>query len=396
MSYKTNGSYVLEEMTIVAGDEALDISSMFVSLSLYESMESQSMSGTITVADSYDFQSILKLGGNEEIIIEFYTEGNEGNTLRYSGIIYKISEKHRISDHASGYLIHFCSEIALSSKRGFLSRSVKASISDGVKRILSQYTDKPINVIETSGTYSYCFGNTEALRAINLMMPRAFSTEGDTGYVLYETPNSWNFKPIEYLYRLEPVLSYNTNSSRIYENVDNRMAESFESIQDIRILEDNSYLDSVNDGMFGSKHIIVDLLNKDFSETSFSLENEYNREKSLGNFPVLNSLPPGDDVVFMRYGSGQEDVDNNSVFVRSKMVLRRSDLFRAEINVFGDSSISIGSLLDITFPSLSSSQEEIRNMFDGPVLIKKIHHFLTPNRYLQIMQVNKDAYGELE
>lgn len=393
-SYASHGSYMLEELVLTTQTDEIDLSSMFVSLSLYESMEEQAMSGTITVIDSFNLPDILQLGGNEQVTLSFYTSGNENNPLEYTGTVYKLSERHRLSEHSSGYLIHFCSDVALSSRREFLTRAFNTTISDAVKRILNIYTDKAVDVVETAGTYSYSFGNTEALEAINLMIPKAYSTSNEVGYVLYETPNQWNFKPLEWLYQQQPVASYGTKSAHTYENVSNRYAEQFESIQNVKILEENSLMDSVNDGMYGSSHQLFDILNKTYTEDVYSVNEQFDPEKSLGYTPTVRPFETKNDQIFLRYDNNNTDNVNNRTYSRTKMVLRRSDLFRAEITLFGDSSISVGNIISVTFPTWVTDQENIGTMFDGEVLIKKICHYLTPNQYLQVMQVNKDAYNE--
>lgn len=396
-TYTEHSSYVLEELTLKHAQGDLDLSANFISLSLFESVEDIGMSGQLIIPDSYNLSDIAPFYGYEEIIISFYTSGNEDNPIEYSGRIYKISEKHRISEHTSGYSLFFCSDIMITSKRSYVLSGYNDTISNAVSSIHNTFnnSDKPFLITETQGTFTYSFGHVDPLEAIQIMKPKALSINGDLGYLYFENNQEWIFKPIEELYQQEVLANYGSRSAGVSQDINNRFAEQFESIQDIKIYEENSYMDRLNDGIHGSDHYYFDIFNKRYYDNyTYNRNNEYNSNRSLGESSSKLDVDMSHDITFLTFGSSEQETANYKAFSQSRMRLRESDMFRAEMTVMGDSKLKCGAILDVVFPNWNQDQENVGTLFDGKVFIKKINHMLTQSQYMQVLMVSKDAYNE--
>lgn len=403
-SYASNGQYVLEEVKLFAKDLNTDdelewnlIPTMY-EISLFESIIKGPMTGYIAIQDSFNINELLPLYGEERIELSFYTAGNEDNPIEYQGLVYKVSEKHRISEHTSGYKIMFCSESALLSKRRFTNRGYKDVSSNVVQQIfdgmLVDRSEKRLEVSETKGVQTYSFGALEPLEAISIVSRRASSTQDDVGYVFYENNREYRFVPLQELYQQDPVAEYTNTQAGVYKDVKQRAQEQFESYQSIEINEENSFLDRLMDGVHGSNHAFFDIVNKTFVNYHYKKNERFDDTKSLGSMPDKKPVGNGQDTQSIVYHSDQSELTLNEV--QGYMKKKESETFKALVSVFGDSTLVAGDVIYLVVPNWNVDQENVKTMFQGKVLIDSIRHTLTKDQYTQTLGVRKDSYDEEE
>ena len=158
--YTGNGQFTLNELSLVyveSGDneKTIDLSLAYVQVDLYESIFDQTMSGSVSIVDSFNLQDLLPLYGNEKINIDFHTQGNDANPVQYTGIVYKISEKHRITEHSSGYTIYFISPEAINSQQRNIQRAFEATTGECVDRIYNTIVGPSQKRLESVSTKSF-------------------------------------------------------------------------------------------------------------------------------------------------------------------------------------------------------------------------------------------------
>lgn len=403
-TYQNNGHYVLEELILDPTEnrdesQFINLIPLMVECSLYESIEDKVMSGSVSIIDAAAIDDIFPIDGFERISISFYTAGNDSNPINYEGYIYKVSPKHRVTEHANGLTLYFCSEASLLSTRAFVQSGYNDSpdvIVDNIYRqYLQRFTRKPLVTSSAKGICKHVFGAITPLEAISVLERYSSSIEGNSSYVFYEDNQKFNFKPLQELYQQEPVASYKYALAGAYNNVNNKNEESFENIQDIRVKNENSLSDKIMDGLYGSKHCIFDLMTKTFINDSTVLYNKdewYNKEKSLGKYPSRKKQEQREDIIKMSYGSGVDDLVLHRDRINSEMKRIELELCTAEILVFGDSKLKVGDVIECFLPNLNMDQDNIESPFSGKFLITAIKHMIMPETYTQTIQVQKDAY----
>jgi len=400
-TYAGNGQYVLDYIRLIVKDENTDeelewnLLSFMVEVSLFEDIMNP-MSGYVAVLDSFNFNELLPLYGNEKFEIGFYTAGNEKNRIEYQGFVYKVSEKHRITEHTSGYTIRFCSEAALLSKRSFVNAGFEAEPHNIAKSIYNRYltdiTRKPLEVQQTKGIGQYTFGAHEPLEALSIISRRATGTDQTIAFTFYENNQEFRFESIQTMYQREPVAAYSNTQAGIYEDVKKRFEEQFESYQDIEIYEENSFMDRLMDGLHGSNHGFFDLINKTFTNFTYRKNERFDPSKSLGDRPDKKFVDGGQDIQTIKYYSGYTEQFFSEV--DSLMKRKESETFKAKVSVFGDSAMKAGDVIFLAVPNWNTDQENVKTMFQGNVLIGSIRHTLTKDHYTQALGVMKDSYEE--
>lgn len=396
MNYASNGQYVLERLILNSEDtgNTINLIPAMVEVDLFESINESSVSGMISIVDTMNLADILPLYGNETIEICFYTAGNENNPVEYTGRVYKISERHRITEHSMGYTIMFCSEEQIKSERMFVQSGYENTIDNIARDILGNKlgSSKEFNVEKTKGIMKYVLGSIHPIQAIGMISKNAIGSNDNTGYIFYEDLNKFNFVSLQSLYQQEPITEYTYRNAGYYEDVKNRAAEQFNSIQEIKILEENSLLDRVMDGLHGSKHMYFDLLSKKPTVVDYSKSEYYEKSKSLGALADKKEVDSGDDVLFMNYNNNVQDIAQTRTL--NKMRKLESETFKTEITVFGDSTIRAGMVVYVTIPNWNSDQLNIRSVYSGNMLIGSIRHTITQKHYAQSIMLQKESYED--
>lgn len=406
-AYKENGQYVLEMLELQflenGFSKVIDLSNQLISLNLFESMEHGTMSGNLSIIDVFDLPNILSLYGNETIRMIFYTAGNIANPIQYEGKVYKLSPKRRITEHSSGYTIYFQSDAALRSDRQFVQRGyidINSNIATDIfESFMRGGSTKPFITTSTKRISNYCFGAIKPLEALAVLQKQSVSVADDHSYVFYENNKEFVFKPLQELFKSEPVATYYYGVGSVFQNVYNRHEESFEKIQSVNFIDDNSFIDRIMDGIHGSKHIMYDLFTKTLlqgKEVDYDKSSWFKDDKSLGKYPNKNIVGVGDDAISLIYGTSVDDLLFHKNSIESKMKRIELETFKCEIEVFGDSNLKCGDVINCYIPNLNLDQNNIKNEFSGKVLITGINHMITSNKYHQSILIQKDAYEDIK
>lgn len=394
MNYTGNGQYNLQKLSLFYDDNGtekeLDLSVAFVHVDLYESIWDNAMSGSVAITDTFGLVELIKLYGGERVELEFSTVGTE-QIIEYTGIVYKVSEKHRITEHASGYIIYFNSEEVINSMRTQTQRAFKSEISNIVTSIFGGIkTNKPLEVTKTTGIKGAVFGVHKPIEAINILCADAVSQNNEHGYLFFENNVSYNFKPVELLFKGEPVREYYYRNAGMFNEVSQRVNESFGAIQDIAFLEENSYLDRIVEGQHGVTSEKFDLGSKEIRKA------EYDRTKGsvgLATQRVRRNIEPSYQSK-SKIRLGFDSVIPEMDYTKNKMVLTELNTIRFQITVFGDSSIKAGDVCVATIPNWNQDQDEVKGDVSGKFLIGSIHHALSPTTYMQTILIQKEGYEQ--
>lgn len=399
--YTGNGQYSISEMVLSYTDQTeseneIDLINAFVQVDLYESIFEHVMSGSISIVDTFNLQDVLPLYGNEKIKLDFNTAGNDGNPVRYVGVVYKISEKHRITEHSSGYTIHFISEEAINSEKSVVQRSYENTQSEIVKQLFDRIksSQKTLEAVETTAVDSYVFGWFNPLQAISVLTKDSYSKAGDVGYMFYEDSLQFNYKPLQFLYQQEPVIEYKSRNRGMFDNVDKRFEESANTIQDLKVLDENSYLDRIMEGQHGITNYRFDLFSKEYTNVEYDKAKFFKKRKSLGDSAYKKELEAS---YTSRGNIGFVNDSLISLQDRTKGSMQKIEIstLRTEISVFGDSSIRCGQTCIANLPKWNKDQEQTPDASTGKYLITHVHHQLNGDKYLQMLMLQKDSYETL-
>lgn len=401
--YTASGNYELNKLTIRTETSSpenkngivWDLRPFMIEASVFESIENVVMSGYVSVVDTFNINEILPLYGNEIVEIEFNTAGSD-HVVKYTGRVYKVTDRHRITEHSMGYVIKFTSEASILSQRKCVNRGYKATIDEIVSSVyqntLSGDTQKPLRAEKTRGIHTYTIGEQKPLEAILWLSRQAKAANGNSGFVFFENHNEYVFSSLQTLYEQKPVAKYTSKHAGVYDDVKKRHEEEFERVQDVEMFEKNSILDRYMRGLHGSEHMYFDLIDKRVITHKKNNETDFDPNKSLGEIVNKKPVDSGRDHLRLRYVAGSTFIEDETANV---MTIQQSEMFKGRIVVFGDSKLLAGDVIEVDFPNWTSEQKEMKSAYSGKVLVGGIRHMLTQAQYTQNLLIRKDAYQDV-
>lgn len=391
--YSTNAEYDLEKLEISTDAGNFDLSKILIELNLYESILSPYMSGDVMIVDTSTLVKGLKLGNNEKIKLHFKTAGSK-NSIKYEGIIYKVSPPGRLNEHASGFVLNFVSEPMIKNNKAKIPRGFKDTTSNIVATLNDQYLSGPKTLVaqETRNIQHYIANNKHPLEVVSDLARKSVSINNEYGYLFFENNRFQNYLPLELLYKQYPTLTYKHKNAGINEDTVQREVEAFQSIQNYEIMKrPSSFSDTVH-GVTGATFTGFNLYDKTFTNTKYDPVKDYDPYKSLGK-----ELEPAqkdtsvDAYQQVEYAGVYDQPDISRV--KSKMAFLRSQTYQVKIVVNGNSMNKAGDVLDVTIP-IWSQFDDTRTPVDtlsGNFLISDIRHVIKNDVYTQHIKLIKDA-----
>jgi predicted DNA-binding ArsR family transcriptional regulator len=174
----------------------IDVSKIFVSLTIYEDIMSAFVTGSIILSDSIAINTLLPFLGEEVIEINYETPAHTGDEFKYTKTfhIYKIESIENFKQKNAIIELMFMSIDAFVDMNTKISQTFRGSVSDIAKKLLS----KPRAIVHTQVIFGPLRKISFTSRARLTMIVRIqilCSLKTETGLPLYPWTHCTNKHP---------------------------------------------------------------------------------------------------------------------------------------------------------------------------------------------------------
>jgi len=402
--------YTLIELKIInALGTNIDINYIYGEINLYEDLFSNVINGDILLTDSNNLFQKLNMHGNEFVSISFSTPGR---AQRYEKIfrIYKVSDYSLRGTSNARFRIHFCSEEFLLNQQYYISKSFKETrLSDVVKIIARNYLKIPPtkltdNQIEESTVLlnpdknPLIIPNLKPFEAINWISSFALSRNDlSPGFFFYETINGYAFKSLSSLYTtpVKKNIFFSPKNDDATESVGMRR----DKLDEMQFKQIFDVLDNINNGAYASELVKLDILNRSTEYEQFSVDsnsfeilNEY-LPYNLAQNRLGNSINQASAYIRM-FPKFQDSLASQWLLMRAARLALLNNT-RLHVDIPGDSSLSIGDVVNLNIPKnnaqTDSAKIELDPIMSGRYLITGLRHKLKDDKYFCHAQLCKDS-----
>ena len=206
------GDYNLDSINLIGNDgNVIDIKRLVAELNIFESIYSNSVTGSVVITDTLNLIARLPLQGTERIAFKLSTPGvgNDKDGVIDASIktgipfhIYKLSNREQISEGIIKYVLHFCSKGMVRNIRTKVSQAYTGPLHEAVANICTDksYLDcrQRLYYEPTRNKTTIVIPNMRPLDAVNLIASKSLSknTKG-AGYYFYETTKGYYFRSWE-------------------------------------------------------------------------------------------------------------------------------------------------------------------------------------------------------
>lgn len=267
------------ELTNFDKSKTIDLSKMFVDLSIFEDIYQSQLVGNITIEDSLELIEFFPIIGEETIYIKWHIPGAEVNDYMNLGKmrVYKVGNRSASGlkgGKSSTYTLYFTSPEALKNLNTSISRSFNTKSASDIATILyNDYieSDKPFNVEETEGKFKLIIPNWRPFKALNwLTGNRALTKNLQGDYFFFESTNKnkgpkFNFKSLTSLSAADPVFDIEFKVQNISDGNDGVVNfHSPYTVENFDMPKHGDILDNTVKGQYAQTWIFHDPLRKKF------------------------------------------------------------------------------------------------------------------------------------
>ena len=415
----------------------LDIRNLITEFNIYESIDTNFLSGDITLTDATNAIQELPITGFERIEFFFRTPGTDKGfdfsvKSGHPMFVYSLKNRQGVNPRTQIYTLKFVSLEAIRNHQTRLTKAFTGSIDQMVIDICkdSLKTKKDILVEETKGIHKFVSPRVKPTTFIDLLKKnsRAYHFE-NSGFQFFETAMGFQFKSYEGLFckkdgsprDVKAFYSPKVKNTMVTGD-DNKEIYDLQSVENFRILSQFDTLANTASGVFASRIITHDAFNKTFEEVDFDYNIEYEKQNHLeqdarGNKRSDNGILPyfnydkGDtfgtkNEGTIYYTSQTRKVHNDYELPENKEIVPKRvsqhlaiHNLKIEITIPGSTELNAGDIVHFSLPKFAeATREDLKDQdiyLTGRYLISAARHHVSSlnKRHTLVLELIKDSFN---
>ena len=356
----------------------------------------------------------LPIVGTEDFRLEF--EDNKEEKIKVDMIVNKVTPVYE--DGSKNVIsLELVSEEFIRNEMGE-SRCrgrINGLISDSVEEIFTDRlkTEKTLDIEQSANRYNFIGGGRKPFYMLNLLSKQGIpqdKSDGNAGFLFYETSNGYHFKSIEGLFRQDQKKSYIFNNT-----TDTQVTPAG---YDGKILEhksDNSInvQSKMNIGAYKSKIVLFNPFDCEYKVIEQTAEqvdvtlagkglpkfnNKFDTEKKDFTRTTFYLIDSGT----MPIGSTEDQIkgstsDNfQAALTLNQSIRRYNQLFSGmmEVTIAGDFSLHAGDVIFVDIFSVQAEKDDTVNRESGGLyIIADLCHFIDAGGTYTKLNLARDSFG---
>jgi hypothetical protein len=361
----------------------LDLTNIFISLSLYEDIFTHFSTAKLIIEDSFDLQQTVPLIGGEKIRVLFLSQ-NDNEPKRRTFEIYKIEKDSKEtvdSKNAKIYILYLAS---------------KEYLIDGGRSISKRFYDKPSAILkyilktalESNKRFEFSYEDdkkidfwanfwtpSQTIRYMNTITKRRDIAD----YLLFENKKGFHYMSLYDLLNESP-----THKLMFVDE----LTSKYNRDQITKFIL-NKYFNIIELNEIGA-----------FGNTVFKYEDyTYAYSKFQHDFKSITEFNPslGKKVQFYDYFKNNNDIitthKDNDLVSKRNVILKALDKYHMIIQLPGDSTKTIGQVYEIDLKQKIRDKSTHNELLTGNWFVTNVRHeILKSGEYTQNIKVVKNAF----
>ena len=429
-------------------DEGIDIQKLVVEFNIFESINKNSITGSIVIADSINLIGKLPIQGTERLSFKLSTPGaHEESHIVDCSVrtghpmhIYKLTNKQQANEGTQVYTLHFCSREFLRNLRTKVSETFEGTMDQMVTKILGDenYLDsrKTLFYQKTRNQNKITMPNIKPFKAIEMLCKKALADDSKSaGYHFYQTTKGFHFRSFESMCadsrgnprEIKQEFNYmpmNLNNEKVLgpRHLNDKSVDKV--IHDYTSVESYKFINNFHDvamnqavGTYGHRVITHNIFNKSYKISDYHYHNYFADTKHTdGPNPAIVDTPVDyDDKSVSDYpesrvsvmpttqythgedtGSFGQDVEQDGITEAARVSQKNSVSAgtNLKLTVKGQSYLEPGDVIKFNILSVENkvnSDGALDPQYAGRYIISKIRHRVTNDEYIQVLECSKDS-----
>lgn len=348
----------------------IDLSQVFVSMNVYESIYSNFLTAKLVYVETMDLESGLPIVGGELVNFQFTADAADEPT-KYKFRVYKIDRDMRVhaSEHKYMKILYLCSEEGLRNGLISMSKKLQGTPSDVVRSVLvdNLQSVKPLSVQQTANDMEVFCNFWSPMKTINYLTKNSTSGAGESSYVFFENTKGFVFKSLQGLLRQSPVQEFELDSSEFDKQV------STVNIQGYQFDTYFSMLEAQDNKLMGNTYYTT--------STDYGYDTHSNQ---LQTYIHDDWVSPWNEVKYVPVSPGIKSSRNSHAPLL--------DFYNVTMKMNGDPSRMVGVVVEVNFPVLND-EDLFHPKYQGRWLVSEVNHMITREEsYTQNISLWKDKF----
>ena len=383
------GDYDLGQVAILgSSNNIVNITEQVQELNIFQSIDSPFMSGNLLLNDATGVGSVAPILGQERLLFTLKTPSRYPIDFdTYHAVIYNVDKRFHGSNRAQIFLLSFTTLENYRNSRTKVSKSFKGNPSIITQSILQDEkylaTKKRLFIDHTINIKNYVAPNIRPYQVIHTMKQEAMTDKNEPHFVFFENPRGIHFRSLDSLLGEAGAVSMpSVQSYKLQPPEGQNLGDSLSTILSWEVEESSNTLFSGRAGMFASSLNVHDVYNKNVEKFEYDYVRDMFRKRNSANQsnktygPMISESPVDGEKRLTDYPASRlflypKSKDTNHVekwLQESHSRGIEREFFTIKIEVFGDTGVMCGDIIDITIPTNRELSESDVESFPDPIL----------------------------
>jgi len=434
-------------------EEGVNIQKLVVEMNIYESINKNSVSGTLVIVDSVNLIGNLPIQGTERLSFKLATPGtHEFDTIvdcseetGHPMHIYKLTNKKQLNEGTCSYVLHFCSREFLRNLRTRVSEAFTGTIDQMVYKILTDenYLDSRRKLFyqATRNQDKLVVPNMRPFKAIQMLSNRALADQTESssaGYHFYQTTKGFHFRSFESMCvnvygqprQVKQEFNYmpmNTTPELTGVNPHQNGQPVDKILHDLTSVEQYTFINNFHDvalnqaaGTYAHRVITHNIFNKSYKIDDYDYHRRFNQTKHTDEGRGFNTAIVDTPVDFdnknvseypesrvtvqptTQYAHGEDtgafgiDVEQDGITEAARVSQKNSVVAgtKLKMTIKGQSNLQVGDAIRFNILSVENKKDSEGKQdphYSGRYIIENMRHRVTNNEYIQVIECAKDS-----
>lgn len=433
VGYRFAGDIEIEKFDIISSKgNVTDITSLVTEISIYQNLFSHYLQCEIAISDGIAYlDSIGGFTGGEVIAISYKSKDKDLDFLNHFFGVYSLTDRQKVDEKIETYVLNcisiesyiaspqkisraygsnIISNMAKSVIEEFLYNNTAKDFYTGYKEILNTVVEKSITIDETDGLQKFIIPNFSPDETIDFFTSEADSDSHIPYYVFYEDSRGFNFRDLSKLIDSDTIdtFTYLQSNTDDGDEDGDTVVRDYQKIITFNVIRQTDFLKNINDGLFKSKTINLDILRKNKKEITYQYSNYHEKFKTLQPEKIIGEVQ-GDATIYMmnsRTGHDSDTVLSAENHFPKRMndfiSIKRSygrHIFNTvlEVTLFGNSDLNVGNVIELVIPNsttVKKSDKKEDKYLSGKYLITSLRNKFsgkTGQQFITILECVKDT-----
>lgn len=418
----TTGTYVER---IVAGDvkinsatiinnknQLIDVSEITQSVTLYESIFSPFITGSIVISDAMALSELLPFVGEEILFLDIETPGINGNKetrrqLKFH--LYRMGDKENLTLRNIVYKLDFISIEGFIDMNRSISRTYRGKISDTVKKIIETELNvdgyKKVIVENTSNTTVHTSNFWSPAKNIYFLSEQSLNELNNPNFLFFENNEGFIYASLDTLYSSPSVAGFIRDQKMRSSKDSANIEQEYNRIMDMSTPEFYNYIEDAKYGVFGGSVYKYDIQNKKLNYSVREAKTDYKKVTLNGSITKKTPFDPKSKIMVnidhKNLYDDYQDVESDH-YLKRMGLLRQIEKFKINIQVLGKIDYTVGRVIDLTVYSdnqiddKTTDNQLVDPVLSGKYLITSLSHEVTKKNHVTNMEICKDTILETQ